>query len=109
MCRNNVRIAVELGKCPQMAYLRQELARRGVEYRDESSIVNEPFDYKHVVLRTKWKHNGEEVSVIWGYFDRDGGRTWMTYGAPDRLECWYVSNDPDPIPMTADEILEICA
>ena len=100
---------LELSECTVMNQLRQELDRRGIEYCDDSSVIGEPLDYKHVMLRTKWKHDGEEVSVIWGYFDRDGERTWMTYGAPDRFECWYRPNDPDPIPMTLDEILEVCA
>ena len=98
----------ELDRCEVMHRLRDELDKRGIEYYDDSSIVDEPFEYRHVMLRTKWEHNGEKVSVIWGYFDRDGERTWMTYGAPEMLECWYKPNDPDPIPMTVDEILEVC-
>ena len=99
---------LELSECTIMNHLRYELDRRGIEYRDDSSVIDEPFDYRHVILRTKWNHHGEEVSVIWGYFDRGGERMWMTYGAPERLECWYRPNDPDPIPMTLDEILEMC-
>lgn len=110
MDENYAKIAVELGKCPQMAYLRQEIARRGYEYRDDSSVVDGPLhDYRHVMLRTKWTHDGEEVSVIWGYFDLDGERTWMTYGAPEMLECWYVPHDKEPVPMTVVDILRECA
>lgn len=100
----------ELRRCAAMSRLREELKRRGIKYRDDSSVTGgPPFCYKHVMLRTKWEHGGEEVSVIWGYFDSCGERTWATYGAPYMLECWYRPNDPDPIPMTVEEILEVCA
>lgn len=104
-------VSDELSKCAIVNRLREELESRGIEYRDDSSVMGgPPFCYKHVMLRTKWEHDGEEVSVIWGYFDLDDEeRTWMTYGAPDRLECWYSPNDQDHIPMTLDEILETCA
>lgn len=99
----------ELDGCELMNRLRGELDRRGIEWRDDSTAVGDGLGYRQVTIRTKWEHGGEDVSVIWGYSDRLGRRTWFTYGAPGRLECWYVPNDREPIPMTVDEILEMCA
>lgn len=97
------------GEGAVMSQLRTMLAIRGTEFRDDSEYTIYPGGGKYVMLRTKWLHNGQDVSVIWGYTEApDRDRYWSSYGAPERLECLYKPNDPDPILMTVDEIMAVC-
>ena len=96
-----------------MLKLRAELDRRGINWHDESECISGDFWYVHAMYRTKWEKDGEEVSVIWGFTQhrrQDGTYTpvtALTYGWPEKLECWYRPNDKDPIPMTVSEIIEV--
>lgn len=111
MDENDVKIAIELGKCPQMAYLRKELARRGYDFTTGDEVREDSItEYRYVMLRTRWKSKRFETSVIWGYNEYHGTSTYYsTYGAPDMLECWQNMGIGEPVPMTADEILRECA
>lgn len=97
-----------------MLILRAELDRRGIKWHDESEVHSDEFWYVHAMFRTKWEKDGEEVSVIWGLTQHRGQDgtpmpvAALTYGWPEKLECWYRPNDKDPIPMTVSEIIEVC-
>ena len=112
MDENDAKIAVELGKCPQMAYLRQELARRGYDFTTGDEVREDSITgYRYVMLRTHFRNAlGFDTSVIWGYTEYHGtDKYYSTYGAPDMLECWPVMGIGDPVPMTVDRILRECA
>lgn len=94
-------------ECPEMKRLRAELDSRGIEWWDDSEhVMHEKFNYIRVILRTKWEKLGEEVSVIWGYTHDDMGTMGISYGYPDKIECWWMADNSGPEPMTVEEILE---
>lgn len=97
--------------CEQMQELRDALDALGVEWYDDTEeweLYSFALD-KVVIVRTERTKVAEpRVSVIYGYSERQGERIYSTYGAPDLLECFDCRNDPDPIPMSVEEILETC-
>lgn len=101
----------DLAECPEMLRLRDELTKRGIDWRDDSEVIDvKRINQRHLMLRTKWDKDGMEVSVIWGYIaDVPHPGRGITYGYPDMLECWYVPHDREPLAMTVEEILEVCA
>lgn len=100
--------AKDFAECPDMVTLRQELTKRGIKWHDESCVIDLT-DGRDIMLRTKWRKDDEMVSVIWGYMVFENRVIGKSYGYPSMLECWYESNDKEPIPMTLQEILEVCA
>ena len=101
-----------VSECKDMVRLRSELDRRGIEWWDESEWI--PYaenraDFGLMIARTKWMHDGELVSIAWGYLMEEGGGYGITAYWPELLECWHRPNDPEPVPMTVEEILEVCA
>ena len=100
--------AMDFAECPEMMALRRELTKRGIKWRDDSCVIDLA-DGRDVMLRTKWRKDGEMVSVIWGYMVFENRVIGKSYGYPSMLECWYRPNDLEPIPMTLQEILEVCA
>ena len=100
--------AKDFAECPDMVTLRQELTERGIKWHDESCVIDLT-DFREIMLRTNWRKDGETVSVIWGYMVFENRVIGKSYGYPSMLECWYYPNDKEPIPMTLQEILEVCA
>lgn len=102
-----------VSECKDMVRLRYELNRREIEWWDESEWI--PFAHNAMessgimIARTKWVHDGETVSVIWGYHTTADGGYGMTACWPMLLECWYRPLDKEPRAMTVEEILEVCA
>lgn len=47
---------------------------------------------------------GKLTSVVYIY-STDGSIGGMSYGYPDRLECWNMDWTDDPIPMSVDDII----
>lgn len=103
------RIASE---CKDMLRLRDELDRRGIEWWDESEWI--PYATHRessgiLIARTRWIHDGEPVSVVWGYQTTADGGFGMTEHWPVLLECWYRPTMREPVAMTVEQILEAYA
>lgn len=94
-----------------MKRLREELDARGVKWYDdteEDRYLTRKGEAVVLMRIERTKVVEPDVSVIWGYMERPRERHYTTYGAPDLLECWDKCHDPDPVPMTVEEIIEKC-
>lgn len=94
-----------------MKRFRAELDARGIKWYDDT----EEYEYSRhegdaalITHIERTKTIEPRMSVIWGYLELQGKRTYTTYGSPDLLECWDEHHDPDPVPMTVEEIIEKC-
>ena len=94
--------------CPQMQRLRNELDAMNIYWCDDSEVIYGRL-YIRVMLRTKWQKDGNHVSVIWGYYATPSYGHGLSFGYPDKLECYYHPNYNEPIAMSVEEILEVCA
>lgn len=91
--------------CAPMRQLRDELDKRGIEWRDKSYEGSGIVHHE----QTLWGRGEETTSVVWEYVTLpEGVRDGITYGWPDMLECWPVEGIGDPEAMTVEEIIERC-
>lgn len=93
---------------PLMQWLRNELDRRGVPWRDLSYEINQEHLTHHVEITRFKDPDGVQASVTWGWQIWCGTRRGVSAGFPDKLECWYKPDGPKPRILTVEEIISMC-
>lgn len=87
--------------------LRDGLAARGVEWRDDSDVIDEA-DMRMRIERTRFElADGMTISCVWGWVAAEP--TWnpmgITAGWPWGLEEWVPGGKEAPKAMEVDEVL----
>jgi hypothetical protein len=106
--------------CEEMKKLREMLTKRGIEWKDASSIVPDEviqhriefgmnkYHADSTMYRTHFETGGNEYSVIYGYGSYGGYDPFNGYD-PKLLECMTsVLNGGEPVGyMTAEDVMNV--
>lgn len=96
--------------------LRKRLDAAGVEWNDNTDFFV-CSQYIRSIERT-WiddvrtkdpDYPVHQFSIIYGFIQdqKTGRKDSITYGYPEKLECWCPEHYPEPIAMSIDEIMEL--